>query len=370
MKKNKILIITPGFLPLFGGMEEQCYLLAKSFVRRGIAVDILTEQTSKEFQRQEIIDGANVFRVRYVQKRDIFGYSSIAFDLIVFLIKNRNEYDFCIIRTLTYHAVVVGVLKFLKLFSTKTFVTAETGGENDDVVSLKNRKFFKMILFFLNKHDFLNSICIDNYVHYQELGFEKNKLTRIYNGIEIKQYLKNEYPEVLNKFLFLGRLNKAKGVYELLNAFKKVVKTYPQKKLFIGGDGDEKRGMIEFIEKNKLEENIIYEGFISNEKKEQFYAKGDCLVLPSYSEGFPISILEATVRKKTIIVTDVSDLKEVYGNRIVFCKKRDAEDLYEKMLYSIEKFDLATLNYDEIIKKMDIGNITDQIVHLMEFGSP
>lgn len=366
MNKNKILIITPGFFPLFGGMEEQCYLLSKSFIKKGIVVDILTEQTDRAFKRREIIDGINVFRLRYVRKRNLSGFAILAFDLIIFLIKNRKQYDFCIIRTLTYHAFVTGILKYLKLFSVKTFVTAETGGGKDDVISLRDRKFYKIIVFFLKQHDFLNSICLDNYKHYRELGFENNKLTRIYNGIDIDQYRNNKYPDSLNNFIFLGRLNKTKGIYELLNAFKRVIELYPENKLFIGGDGDERQGVVEFIENNNLSTNIIYEGYVSKEEKENFYRKGDCLILPSYSEGFPISILEATAHKKKIIVTDVSDLSEIYGSLITFCKKRDTNDLYEKIIFASENYRKSSINYDSIIEKVDVNNVTAQIISLMK----
>ena len=365
MKKNKILIITPGFFPLFGGMEEQCYLLAQSFIKKGIAVDVLTEKTQATFEESESIDGINVFRMRHVQKRNFGGFISLAFDLARFLIKNSGEYDFCIIRTLTYHALVVGVLKFFKIVLMKSFVTAETGGEKDDVISLKDMKFHNVIIFFLRQHDFLNSICLDNYKHYQELCFDEKKLTRLYNGVDVSRYDGNKYPESLNNFIFLGRLSATKGIYELLNAFKKVVEMYPKKKLFIGGDGNEKQGVIEFIAQNNLGDNIIYEGYVSKDQKDDFYKKGDCLILPSYSEGFPISILEATVCKKKIIVTDVSDLREIYGEQLVFCKKRDENDLFEQIISASEKHHNSMMNYDAVIGKIDIDNITKQLLEIL-----
>ena len=365
-KKEKILIITPSFIPLLGGMEEQCYLLGREFLRCGYGVDILTERTKLELPKFEAVDGLNVFRISNVRNRNVFGYISIASSLVKFVYRRRNEYKFCIIRTLTFHALIVGLLKFLHLVRFKTIATAETGGDEDDLMLLKKRKLSKLFVKILNHHDFLNSICNDNFKHYKNLGFDYNKLTRFYNGIDVSFFDKADYPLKISNFLFIGRLVKEKGLFELLEAFKKVSSKYPAVKLFIGGDGLGKDYVINFIKENKLEENIKYLGFISRDKKRSFFARGDCVVLPSYSEGFPISIIEATLYKRLIISTDISDLKSLYKKNIIFCKKRDCKDLYTKIIYTIENYSKSSLDYSHVIKKVDIRNLSSRLVDLME----
>lgn len=362
--EKKILIVTPGFFPLFGGMEEQCYILAKEFIRLGFKVDLLTEQTEPDFLTAENIEGINIFRLKHLKKRNVFGFIKLINNLIMFLLKTRKQYDFCIIRTFTIHALIIGFLKSLKLINYKTWVTADTGGENDDIISLKEHRFSKIMIYFLKFHDYFNSICRDNFIHYNELGFPEKKLTGIYNGIVAEQYKKVENPKQVNTFLYFGRLSRTKGIRELVRAFKGIVKKYPNKKLYIGGDGDERKFVQVFIKRNKLEKNMVYVGLVSKEQKDDFFAKGECFVLPSYSEGFSITILEATIRRKIIIATDVSDLKELYGDNIIFCQTADVSDLEKKMeLAIIQK---PSFNYDKIVQIIDIKNIVRKLIKLID----
>lgn len=367
MKDKNVLIITPTFFPSFGGIEEQCYLLSQEFIRRGYKVDILTEQIKPNLPIKETIYNIRVNRIRGSRRKGHFYLFFIAFGIIFFLIRNRSKYDLCIIRTLKIHSFIVAFMKFFKLINVKTFVTVDGGGHEDDIVLLRKWPFYKLVIFFLNKHTCLNSICNDNYKHYQEFNFNKNKLSLIYNGIDISKYKNSKYPNSIDNFLFISRLIKDKGLHELLKAFKILAKKYPNKKLYIGGDGEEKDYIFNFIKKNKLEDNIYYLGYIDENSKEAFFQKGDCLLLPSYTEGFPMSILEAVLYKKLIICSNISDIKKFYKNNIIYCRKKSVHDLYQKMLFAIEKYVFLNLNYNLLINKADIKNTLDQILKRLEY---
>lgn len=350
----KILIITPGFWPLFGGMEEQCRLLAKSFIDLGYGVDILTEQTLPEFKEKEKFEGINIFRLRYVECRNWWAFVNLFIGIISFIYKKSDKYDFCIIRTFTFPCLVVGLLKLFGL-KLKTIVTAETGGENDDVIALKKSRLWRVLVFLAGRHDYHNAICEDNVKHFDVLGFDKKKLTRIYNGIDVGDYYELKYPKRIKSFLFLARLLGTKGLFELVEAFKIVSQKRPNVRLYVGGDGTDKEIFLQSIK--GYEDKIIYKGFVKKEEKNDFFDLGECLVLPSYSEGFPISILEAVAKKKVVIVTDVSDLKSLFGKNMLFCKKKNITDLAKKMLLVIDKARPFVLNYDKVIEKVDIKKV-------------
>lgn len=352
---SRVLIITPGFYPLFGGMEEQCYLLAKAFMRLGYEVDILTEQTKPDFAKREKLEGIKIYRLPYVEQRDLFGFFKLFWEMVCFLRKNSKKYNFCIIRTLTFHCLVVGFLKCCGL-KLRTVVTAETGGKNDDIVALKKSPFWRLYVFLANKHDHLNAICEDNVRHYRELGFDMKKVGKIYNGIDSGMYKKSNYPQKIRNFMFLGRLVRTKGIFELVRAFKLVLKKRPMAKLYIGGDGVDKEMLLKIIENDK--DNIVYCGYIEKAKKEDFFNKVDCMILPSYSEGFPVSVLEAAVRKKIILSTNVSDLKSFFGSNIIFCRKRDYKDLAQKIMLLIDSHYGSKINYDDVVGRVTIENVT------------
>ena len=363
MKQKKILIITPGFLPLLGGMEEQVYTLSREFISQGVKVDVLTERTEKSFEKTEVIDGISVTRIEKPNRRSAFFLVSIYRQIRSFL-RINTDYDLIIIRTFTSYGLCVGLMKLLKIVKISTFITADTGGENDELTPIVKSKIRPLYRLLFGKHDYINSICQLNYEKYLEIGFPKRKLTKIYNGLDCRDYSKSKYPKRVQNFLFIAQLKKEKGIYETLKAFKVLTGSHSKSKLFVAGDGPEYDKINNWIAENKLRKNIILLGRVSRDKKKEFFGMGECLVLPSYSEGFGLVYYEAAIYKRAIIATDVADVKEIFQNQVLYAKKMDASDLHKKMLFAIENLDPSRLNYDEVVDLVDVKKTTTDLLHL------
>ncbi len=100
--------------------------------------------------------------------------------------------------------------------------------------------------------------------------------------------------------LFLGRLEPVKGVVDLVKA----VKLQPNLNLVIAGAGPEEQAVKGLLEADRsLRERVKLVGRVSDEKKWDCYAACDLFVLPSKSEGEPISILEALGASRTVVTT-------------------------------------------------------------------
>lgn len=365
MLNKSILISAYAFYPEFGGLEQQIYLLAQEYLALGYSVDVLTEKTRPNLKTKERVDGITVYRMPYYRSRSILSYFFLIFWLSLFILQNRKKYSFIILRAaLTLYPLIFGVWKCFGLLKTITWVTADTGGAHDEIILVKKWPMHQLMIMIFRMHDYLNSICTDNYNHYLELGLPINKLTRISNGIDISSFSSHSYPKKVRSFLFFGRLIKQKGIYELIKAFSQFNRLYPNAKLFIGGDGPERDTIIDFIKKNNLEKVIIYKGPINNKLKDQFYSLGECLVNPSYSEGFGLVYSEAAVRKKVIISTDVADLKKMYGKMIFFCKKSDPKNLFTVLQQVYTATGFPQLNYEPVIQTFDIKKTSRQILAL------
>jgi glycosyltransferase involved in cell wall biosynthesis len=104
---------------------------------------------------------------------------------------------------------------------------------------------------------------------------------------------------------YVGRLVRDKGIIDLIQAFFLLNEMHPDKsyKLLLVG-GFEKRDCLPQIIVDKIKEaqNIIWTGFIL-EKIEVYYTLMDVLILPSYREGFGMSILEASAMKVPVLTT-------------------------------------------------------------------
>jgi glycosyltransferase involved in cell wall biosynthesis len=285
-------------------------------------------------------------------------------DITLFSIKNSRKYDLTIIRgAFTFEPLFIGFLKFLGVFRCKTWVTADTGGSRDEIILLKNWKFSKIFIFFAKQHDYFNSICESNTLHYRELGFDKNKMTFIKNGVEIPPIPKNNVSKIRN-FLYLGRLEEVKGIKKLLDEFLEVLRQFPETKLTIGGDGSLKEYLLNFISTRNLNKKIIYKGLITRNEKDKFFALGDCLILPSHSEAFALVVYEALLRGKNVISTDVDDIKKDLGNMVYYFDIDKEGDLKLKVSFVIGK-QVKINSLEKIAKSVDIHEIVNQILELI-----
>jgi glycosyltransferase involved in cell wall biosynthesis len=107
--------------------------------------------------------------------------------------------------------------------------------------------------------------------------------------------------------LFLGRLGRRKGVYDLLRAIKILGPKPSTVKLLLCGDGDLKK--IQYhINDLGLNSVVSVLGWVNGEKKNELFRKAYIYVLPSYFEGLPMSILEAMSYSLPIVATNVGGI--------------------------------------------------------------
>ena len=103
---------------------------------------------------------------------------------------------------------------------------------------------------------------------------------------------------------FTGRLVCDKGIIELVRAFCLLQEKYPDMTLLLVGMLEERDALpldvVNIIEHNP---KIINTGYVSNAMIEYYYALMNCFALPSYREGFPTSVLEASAMELPIITT-------------------------------------------------------------------
>jgi glycosyltransferase involved in cell wall biosynthesis len=115
--------------------------------------------------------------------------------------------------------------------------------------------------------------------------------------------------EEAGRILFLGRLGKGKGVFELLTAVSLLKNTCPGIKLVLGGDGD-LAAVQSAVQDLHIEERVDILGWIGPEQKAQELVRASVFTLPSYDEGLPMAMLEAMAAGKAIVVTAVGGIPE------------------------------------------------------------
>lgn len=164
------------------------------------------------------------------------------------------------------------------------------------------------------------------------------------NGVALDYFNPNIYDvnhklEILEKLglnskdfiiVFVGRLVKDKGIIELLDAFLKVQKEFSEAKLLLVGPYYEMEPLPNNI-KQCISENssIIHTGRVVDVRP--FLSIANIFILPSYREGFPNSVLEASAMNLPCIVTDISGANEIIIHRIngLVVPTKDTQALYQ-----------------------------------------
>ena len=135
-------------------------------------------------------------------------------------------------------------------------------------------------------------------------------------------------------FLLISRLIYDKGILEYIEAIDKLKNQGIDAKFQILGPVDEKhkRGIPAELIRQWIDDNRI-EYLGTTEDVKTFIDQADCVVLPSYREGTPRTLLEAASLAKPIVTTDVPGCNSVVqeGKNGYLCRVKDADDLADKM---------------------------------------
>ena len=130
----------------------------------------------------------------------------------------------------------------------------------------------------------------------------------IENNMKQKPFKKNII------ILFLARIEKTKGIYEAINAFKIVSQKFYNITLFIAGSGTELESVKKFVKEQKIS-HIEFLGYVSGNKKTEVFFNSDIYLFPTYyKEGLPISVLEAMYFGLPVITRRVGGLKDFFIN--------------------------------------------------------
>jgi glycosyltransferase involved in cell wall biosynthesis len=153
------------------------------------------------------------------------------------------------------------------------------------------------------------------------------------NGIESATYAglvrepaaRSDPPGTL-RLLYLGRLARAKGLYELLQGLKIARAAGARARLVVAGDGPEEARLRRFAAEGGIEKHVSFAGPLFGAAKAAMLARSDALVLASYSEGLPYALLEGMGAGLPVIVTRVGAIPDVVAEGVhgLFVPAHDA----------------------------------------------
>ena len=226
-----------------------------------------------------------------------------------------------------------------------------TGGQsvNQQVYEIEKRGFEEADLIIA-----VSQFTKDKVVEYY--GIKPEKIRVVHNAVDCEGFSKTaEKVFALKKagkkiVLFVGRLTIQKGPDYFLRAAKKVLERRPETLFVIAGSGDMEAQLIEEVAAFNIAENVLFAGFVRGKELAQLYQLADLYVLPSVSEPFGITPLEALVAGTPVLISKQAGVGEV----ITHCLRADFWDINE-MANKI----LAVIDYPELKEALSEGGLKE-----------
>jgi glycogen synthase len=147
-------------------------------------------------------------------------------------------------------------------------------------------------------------------------GVHADKIDVVYNGVENGKALPDPLQRAVIRrgdkiVLFLGRVTMQKGPEYFIKAAKKVLEKLDRVKFVMAGSGDRIKDIIELAAAEGIGQKILFTGFLSGPDVERVFKMADVYVMPSVSEPFGISPLEAISHDVPVIISKTSGVSEV-----------------------------------------------------------
>lgn len=326
MKSLRILIYDTNYVKGVSGMIV--LLKIKYWQKKGSKITILCTKEGEEFYKSKL-NNVDFIPIDYSYKiNGLFSlpwqYVKVTLHALPHLPSIRGKFDIVYSHT--------GVIDFLvspwilKFFDKKVkwFVAV------DNLVPPPNKRpgnfFQKAIPYFafllgnqlLKKADgiFVVTNFLRNY--YQSRGYHVIKTGDGY-GIDIDIFtgeISSKAP--IFDAVYAGRIHEAKGVFDLVEVVKEVVRKKKDFKLGIMGIGDEtiKKELSEKIAIYELQKNIVFTGYVTGKQKGDILRNAGFFLFLSYDEGCPHAVIEAFAVNKLVVAYNLPIYHEVFAKYI------------------------------------------------------
>ena len=137
------------------------------------------------------------------------------------------------------------------------------------------------------------------------------KIRVVHNGIALGNVARKAHKLRDKLVVFLGRLTHQKGPEFLLETAEKVTRVYPRVKFIVAGTGDQLAHILETSAYKKLGSKFIFTGFLSKARVDELLSMADVYFMPSVSEPFGITALEAIHHNVPSVLSMQSGAAEV-----------------------------------------------------------
>jgi phosphatidylinositol alpha-mannosyltransferase len=286
----KIGIVCPYNLAMPGGVQQHVFEQARELRARGHTVAIVTPKPRGELLMNDpgIIFLGSSARFRTPQHTSVDVSISVTTEAIDALLEEQN-FD-----VIHFHEPLVPILARQMLPRVTcpvvgTFHAAMPETTIGKSIAGSIAPFVKSVV----KHVSIATAVSHAATSYISGYVDESDIRFIPNGVDISFYAPKK-PTRRKGVLYIGRLEKRKGVKHLIEAFAELLAYRPDEQLYIAGNGPDREKLERLVEELGISRAVTFLGFISEEKKRSLLQSTALFVSPAlYGESFGIVLIEA-----------------------------------------------------------------------------
>ena len=165
-------------------------------------------------------------------------------------------------------------------------------------------------------------------------GADPAKVVAVHNGVDFSKWSDHgdrDYSRPNNIVLYLSRVSRQKGPMSFIRAAKRVLAREPNARFIVAGKGEMVPEMIHYCIQNGIMEKVTFTGFVPDSEAQKLYEKADVYVLPSVSEPFGISVLEAMTSGCPTIVSKTTGVGEALTH-VLRAEHWDSDEIADQIL--------------------------------------
>lgn len=364
----KVTILVAGFPPRWtAGTEIATYNIAKHLAKRGHEVHIITS-LDEELPRKSTEEG---FYVHRIQRSEL----PMSFSIKALLEEMKINSDI-----IHAQGMYMGFPAYLiKKILGRPYVIWSRG--SDVYLPWKYKNLTSKVI--LRNTDVAIALTEDMRREMRRI-YERDVLV-LPNGIDsgnfdhlskedCRKSLKIQENERI--ILFVGGLRQVKGARYLIEAMKIITDKYKNTRLLVIGDGNERGYLEDLVKRLDLQKYVTFIGKVPNERIPEYMVASDIFVLPSLSEGFPVTVLEAMASGLPVVTTDVRGLPEIVkeGENGFLVKPEDPREISKKVLLILRSNELRERlsNYNKEKSKQysweSVVTRLEDVYHMVSFN--
>jgi len=339
----KILVMYLGVWPIWpqigkglSGGERHLIEVCKRWVSFGHEIHILTTKFGvKNLKFNNLFVNTYVLNVPYEETlcKTTFGvaifYALRILKACIFSLTRhlRDDYDVICASTYLIYDILPLVLMSKKRPSSEVAVYAH-GPLTPSPLNRPYHSFLPTFLYWfqeqlslriVKKYVYLIFACSSTQNQLKTTGIPKERMRVLNNAVNLRYIQQIKQAHKKYEACYLGRISPEKGIFDLIDIWRKVCKEIPDARIVMigGGEGGCVRKLLKEIERHDLGRNVIYVGPVDETRKYALLKSSKLFVYPSYEESWSIVVCEAMACGLPVIAYRLPAYEYVYKQGII-----------------------------------------------------